>query len=164
MTKLVDAVDLPVCDVCLTSSYRTCSETDKGAVPNVADGGFMLCECCSLHDLVEYYQRTQHEYSTVSAAWFDVLVQIVNMTGEPRDAFIALVKNDLQSHTPNLDRFLCLEWHLWAEERPEENTTLILEHTDGYLEVFMAYFLPSEEAQFKRWAYLPDTGWLTAEE
>jgi len=99
----VDGMHLPVCDKCWTSSWRPCVEGTPNAVNDELMGGWMVCECCRLENLladakVEIQNLSQIVGSRPAMAWFDVLLQIVNLpSGEKRDKFIELVKQSVDA-------------------------------------------------------------------
>lgn len=199
----------PICSVCFTSSWQPCEEDAPEAVKDDSTGGWMVCECCRLGTLLseanlEIKYQSQVIGSRPNMAWFDVLLQIVNLpSGEKRDKFIELVKQSADVSAEfispelspaakyygiiqevvetlakdgrfdrtivairdelgsDLDRYTSLEWHLWAEEKPEERMSVLLIKNSGYIHSFMLWqsFYNESQSDCVKWAYLPDTGW-----
>jgi len=206
----VDGMREPVCDKCFTSSWQPCEKWTANAVEDDSTG-WMVCECCRLSASLseanlEIAKLSEVVQSDHNKAWFDVLLQIVNMPyGQAREDFIAMVKKDIDSKAEHigvisqaakyygiiqevvqtlaedgrfnrtivairdelgsdLERYTSLEWHLWADEQPKDHSSVLLMHKDGYMEAAMIYWTGySNDREFLKWAYLPDTGWINKE-
>ena len=198
-----------VCEVCFTSSWQPCDEGTASAVKDDSTDGWMVCECCRLGALLseanlEIASLSEVVQSDHNKAWFDVLLQIVNMPNDTnRDKFISMVKKDIDSKAEHigvisqsskyygiiqevvetlakdgrfdrtivairdelgsdLERYTSLEWHLWAEEKPDAKSSILNWHKNGIFST-MFYLETSLTRDFLKWAYLPYTGWTEKE-
>jgi hypothetical protein len=174
----------PVCDVCFTSSWQPCEEGTPNAVQDDLTGGWMVCECCRLVEMNRKLQsiiaaRNEQErienpsHFDVEMMWkkkFDVafgaLMEIVS-TLENDGGFsrtVQAIKDELTSEYSGFSRYTSLEWHMWAEEKPErEEVDVLVQWEDKTYEVlydWKSLFISTAWLQtIIKWAYLPDTGW-----
>lgn len=98
-----------------------------------------------------------------AAKYYAIIQEVVETLAEDGrfDRTIVSIRDELGS---DLDRYTSLEWHMWADGEPKDQSSVLLQHKDGYIEAAMFYWIGyGNNREFLKWAYLPYTGWNNKE-